>query len=163
MSLFNADFIELYRRHLCRHSQFGINVLHLVAVVGIYTSLLCLLLKLPAAPWIIGALSTVYLVVLWRTVPASVVVLAAVVLAMLLGLAASIPDVPAWAHLLLIAAWHRFQTWNHRVYHVHHDMSEFAGKYQKGPKLFLLLAFYELPILLNFFLQFRDGKTLDVT
>jgi hypothetical protein len=31
-------------------------------------------------------------------------------------------------------------------------MAEFAGKYQKGPKLALLLAVYELPILLNYLL-----------
>jgi hypothetical protein len=150
MNLLQADFSELFRRHLCRHSQFGINVLHLVAVAGIYTSVLCLLLKLPAASWIIGALLIVYLAVLCRTAPAGVVALVAVAVGLFLGVALLIPDVPTWVHLLLIAAWHRFQVLNHRIYDAHHDMSGFADKYKKGPVLFLLLAFYELPILLQF-------------
>ncbi|MBA4018923.1 MAG: hypothetical protein C0483_17280 [Pirellula sp.] len=155
MSLLNADFSELYRRHLCRHSQFGINVLHLVAVVGIYISLLALLLKLPAAPWIIGVLLTAYLAVLAKNVPAFVMLLVAVVIAALLGVTLLLPAAPIWLHLLLLVGWHRFQVWNHRIYHNHFDMSEFQGKYRKGPALFVMLAVYELPILLNYFLAHR--------
>ena len=36
MNVLSADFQELYERHLCRHSQFGINVAHLACVVGTY-------------------------------------------------------------------------------------------------------------------------------
>ena len=34
MSLLGVEFDELYARHLCRHSQFGINVAHLAALFG---------------------------------------------------------------------------------------------------------------------------------
>ncbi|MEQ9406153.1 MAG: hypothetical protein RIK87_00445 [Fuerstiella sp.] len=50
MNLFRVNFEELYRRHLCRHGHFGINVLHLAAVAGIY---LCLLV--PAAQFMVLA------------------------------------------------------------------------------------------------------------
>jgi hypothetical protein len=32
MSLWHVEFQELYARHLCRHSQFAINVAHLAAL-----------------------------------------------------------------------------------------------------------------------------------
>ena len=32
----SVDFAELYARHLCRHSQFGINVIHLAALFGVW-------------------------------------------------------------------------------------------------------------------------------
>ena len=40
MNILRINFDELYRRHLCRHSEFGINVLHIVSVWGVYLSLL---------------------------------------------------------------------------------------------------------------------------
>ena len=36
MSLPIVEFDELYARHLCRHSQFGINVTHLAALFGVW-------------------------------------------------------------------------------------------------------------------------------
>ena len=39
MNPLNVNFERLYRRQLCRHAQFGINVLHMVAVAGIYLPL----------------------------------------------------------------------------------------------------------------------------
>jgi len=35
---------------------------------------------------------------------------------------------------------------------MHRDMSEFEDTYRKGPKLFVILLMYELPILLNYLL-----------
>ena len=39
MNIFRVNFQELYRRHLCRHSQFGLNIWHLIAVAGILIGL----------------------------------------------------------------------------------------------------------------------------
>ena len=39
MNPFRVNFQELYARHLCRHSQYGINVIHVAAVFGIYLAL----------------------------------------------------------------------------------------------------------------------------
>ena len=36
MRLLLVEFNELFERHLCRHSQFGINVLHLIALFAIW-------------------------------------------------------------------------------------------------------------------------------
>ncbi len=36
MSLVRVEFQELYARHLCRHSQLGINMAHLVALFGVW-------------------------------------------------------------------------------------------------------------------------------
>ena len=36
LSLLHVDFDDLYARHLGRHSQFGINVGHLVALYGLW-------------------------------------------------------------------------------------------------------------------------------
>lgn len=155
MMLLSADFLELYRRHLCRHSQFGINVLHLVAVVGIYVSLFCIALSFAAGPWIIGAVLSVYFVILAVRIPPLVLSSVVVTVGLMLGIALSLPQVSVWIHVACLVAWHRFQVWNHRIYPEHHDMSDFAGKYRKGPELFFVLAVYELPILLNYLLFSR--------
>src|SRR5262249_16120982 len=39
MNILNANFDELYERHLCRHSQFGINVQHLAGMTATYLAL----------------------------------------------------------------------------------------------------------------------------
>ena len=36
LSLLHVDFDELYARHLGRHSQFGINVAHVLALYGLW-------------------------------------------------------------------------------------------------------------------------------
>ena len=56
LSLLHVDFDELYARHLGRHSQFGINVAHLIALYGIwfgiYATIDQLVLRVnPSASW----------------------------------------------------------------------------------------------------------------
>ena len=36
VNVVRVEFEELNARHLCRHSQFGINVAHLVALFGVW-------------------------------------------------------------------------------------------------------------------------------
>jgi hypothetical protein len=150
VNLFRVNFQELYRRHLCRHSQFGLNVWHLIAVVGIYYSLYGIAFALPGAPWIVGSVLTAYFVILAVNVPWRVLLLDVAVVGALLAVTLAVPQVPVWIHLILLVIWHRFQVWQHRVYDKSVDMHEFNDKYRKGPALFVLLAVYELPILLNF-------------
>jgi hypothetical protein len=52
MSLFRVDFNELYARHLCRHSQFGINVIHFIALAAIWFAVYGLLYGL--LHWLVG-------------------------------------------------------------------------------------------------------------
>jgi hypothetical protein len=150
MNLFQVNFQELYRRHLCRHSQFGLNVWHLIAVVGIYFSLYGIAFALPGAPWVVGSVLSLYFLILAFNVPWRVVLLNALVVGGLLAAFLTLPQIPFWIHLVLLLVWHRFQVWQHRIYDHSHEMEEFAEKYRKGPVLFVLLAVYELPILLNF-------------
>lgn len=70
----------------------------------------------------------------------------------------ALPEVPVWVHILLLFAWHRFQVWQHRIYDKSLDMTEFTEKYRKGFALFVLLAIYELPILLNFLVFDRRNR-----
>jgi len=160
VNLFRVDFQELYRRHLCRHSQFGLNVWHLVAVVGIYLSLYGIAFALPGAAWIVGGVLTVYFLILAFNIPFRVLLLNLLVVGTLLLAYLSLPAIPVWVYALLLVVWHRFQVWQHRVYDRVADMGEFAGKYRKGPALFVLLGVYELPILLNFLVFDNRNRTL---
>lgn len=162
--LWSANFAELYSRHLCRHGESGINVLHLLAVYGIYLSVYSLVsamasLLAPSLNWLIRSsvlmvLSGPYLILMLRNLPRALM-LAVLLTVMTLCTAASLLLFPPWwCHLLLIPFWHRVQLWSHLVYRREEDMSGFTEKYPKGMRLFLLLSVYELPILLNFFLKF---------
>ncbi|HWB07633.1 MAG TPA: hypothetical protein VG826_00210 [Pirellulales bacterium] len=150
MNLLKVDFDELYRRHLCRHSQFGINVLHLTAVIGIYFSLFGIGFALPAAEWVVGGVLTVYFLLLVANIPFRVWIATVLTIGLVLGAFLAIPRISVWIYVVMIVAWHRFQVWNHRVYDRSHPMDAFTEKYRKGFLLFVLLAVYELPILLNY-------------
>src|SRR5262249_652484 len=150
MNLFYIDFQELYRRHLCRHSQFGINVLHLIAVAGIYLALYAIAFALPVSKWILGVALGIYFALLIFNVPFRVWLANLAFMLLLLSLYLALPQVNVWVWVVSILVWHRFQVWNHKVYDKHDDMGEFQGKYRKGPALFVLLSVYELPILLNY-------------
>lgn len=39
MNILRINFYELYQRHLCRHSQFGLNLWHVLSVYGVYFSI----------------------------------------------------------------------------------------------------------------------------
>lgn len=159
MNLWRIDFGELYRRHLCRHSEFGINVLHLVAVAGIYLSLFGIAFALPGASWIIAAALTVYALLLARNIPVPLLLLNIASIALLLLASRMLPPISVWIYAVLIIVWHRFQVWHHRIYQKHTDMGEFDARYRKGVALKLLLAIYELPILLNYLVFDRKSWT----
>jgi hypothetical protein len=159
VNLFRVNFQELYRRHLCRHSQFGLNVWHLIAVVGIYFSLYGIAFALPGAPWIVGTILSAYFLILAFNVPFRVLLLDFLLVGAVLLAFLSLPQIPVWVHVILLLFWHRFQVWQHRYYNKSLDMDEFADKYRKGLALFVLLAVYELPILLNFLIFDSRSRT----
>ncbi len=154
MNLWMVDFQELYLRHLRRHSQFGINLLHLIAVAGIYGALCAIALSLPGSVWILGIVLGIYFVMLAMNLPLRLLLVNLVFMAGLLALSWALcwglPPVYIWLYVVLILFWHRFQIWNHKIYDKQLDMSDFQEKYKKGPLLFAVLSIYELPILLNY-------------
>lgn len=160
MNIFRINFDELYRRHLCRHGQFGINVWHSVAVYGVYFSL-CSLAVIAVRRLLPESTSAVqggvlclllipYFSLLIRNIPAPVFLLTLLSLVTLITAAIAAPELSVFLHLVLIPAWHRVQLLSHRRYTLHRDMSAFDPTYRKGMTLFVLLAVYELPILLHY-------------
>lgn len=160
MNILRVNFDELYQRHLCRHGQFGINVWHIIAVYGVYFSLCSLAaiavkgllpqITLTVQYCVLALLFVPYFGVLLRNIPVPVLLLTVLSLMLLIAAAVATPGIPFWLHLILIPTWHRVQLVSHRRYTVHHDMSTFDTTYKKGRTLFLLLAVYELPILLQY-------------
>ena len=160
MNILRINFDELYQRHLCRHGQFGINVWHIIAVYGVYFSL-CSLAAIAVKVFLPQTTSTIqfcvllllfvpYFAVLVRNTPIPVFLLTFLSSMLLIAAAVVTPGIPFWLHLILIPAWHRVQLLSHRRYTLHHDMSAFDRTYKKGRTLFVLLAVYELPILLQY-------------
>jgi len=171
---FRVNFRELYERHLARHSQYGINVLHLVAVVGMYLAWFALAVRVlglvvsPAnAPWLLLAILTPYFLALALNLPPRLLAAAAPCMAAPVAVFAVPPlpeglaRVPLWLMVPLTLAvavgCHKFQLWSHKIYDRAGDMTEFNKKYKKGKALFALLAFYELPLLLNYLLFDRKS------
>ena len=161
LRILSINFDEVYQRHLGRHSQFGINVLHLIAVYGVYFSVFSIArsavsaglpqLSTPERTVLLFGLSVPWLAVLmWnvRTGP----LLLSVLSAMLLSLAAAVQPLPLWLAIVSLPAWHQLQQLSHRWYTEHRDMSRFAPGYPKGARLVIMLAVFELPILLHYFL-----------
>jgi hypothetical protein len=153
MSLVWIDFSELYARHLCRHSQFGINVVHLIALYGVWYSVYAAAYALTGTPWVPAALAGAYFMVLAINTPLRVLAVLAIFLAILVASVVCVPALPQWAfwaYLLPIPIFYKLQAWSHKKWNIEHDMTVFNLKYTKGFVLFVVLLFYEVPILLNF-------------
>jgi hypothetical protein len=159
VSAWNVDFRELYERHLCRHSQFGNNVVHVACLVGIYFGLYGIVSSgLGLLPWlgrvesgfILVALAVPYVVLLVRNVPVRVWLVTVIFLAAFFAAFLALPKLAIWWYLAAVVVFYKLQSWTHRLFTKEHDMTEFDKKYQKGSWLFLVLSLYELPILLNY-------------
>jgi hypothetical protein len=156
MNLLHVNFQELYERHLCRHSQYGINVIHLATVIGTYLALFGIAAWLFESWWVVPAIALPYLAVLAFNIPFRVLAVTLVFLGLFFALffmlffpLPSSPLLPV-AGVILIILCHQIQNWSHKIYTLERDMTEFNKKYKKGPVLFVLLLVYELPILLNY-------------
>jgi hypothetical protein len=150
MNILRIDFPELYQRHLCRHSQYGINVGHLASVFGTYLAIVGILFGLFESWWVLLGVLVPYFLVLAFNIPVRVFAVVLVFMALLLSLFYVLPPLPLWVYPLLILVFYKLQAWSHKIYTVERDMTEFNKKYPKGLTLFVLLSIYELPILLNY-------------
>lgn len=153
MSLLWIDFNELYARHLCRHSQLGVNVVHLAALAGIWYGVYAALYTVTASPYVPIGLAMCYFAVLALNTPPRVLAVVAVLLALLVAAVVAVPAPPQWAfwiYLLPIPILYKVQSWSHTIWHTERDLGEFNRKYTKGFVLFVVLLFYEVPIVLNF-------------
>ena len=152
LSLVRVDFPDLYARHLCRHSQFGINVVHLAAIWGVWYGVYALVYLLVRAEWVPVALAAAYLGLVALNAPARVVVATALFLAVFTAAVLWLPLAPFWVYLIIIPVCYELQSWSHKVFTVETDMTEFNARYPKGPVLFVILLIYEVPLVLNFLL-----------
>jgi hypothetical protein len=150
MNLFKVNFQELYERHLCRHSQYGINVIHLISVIGSYLALFAVAFRLLDNVWVWMAVPVLYSLLLAFNLPLRVLAVTLVFMAGFFALFFCLPSIPLWVSLLVFVLSHEIQQWSHKIYTVELDMTRFQQKYRKGLLLFLLLSLYELPILLNY-------------
>lgn len=153
LSLFRVDFADLYARHLCRHSQFGINVVHLVALFGVWFGVYGLLFALTGAEWLPVALATSYLVLVAFNAPARIILATTLFLATFVAAVLWLPALPLWAYAVLVPVCYKLQAWSHRMFTAEADMTEFNKRYPKGTVLFVVLLVYEVPLLLNYLLD----------
>ena len=160
MSLLRVDFQELYARHLCRHSQFGINVAHLVALFGTWFGVYGVIYWQIRHAWptvaylaegVAAALAVAYVAALGVTgTPPRVLAVTVVFMALFLAALFWLPELPVWVYLLMIPVFYELQSLSHKVFTASCDMTEFNKKYSKGRTLFVLLLFYEIPIVLHY-------------
>ena len=154
MNPLKVNFQELYERHLCRHSQYGINVIHVAAVFGIYLALAGIILSIVGSEWVLFAIVLSHLAIVALNVPGRVLVGSVLFMAAFFALCLILPRKPIWVwvpvYLLAIPLLYKIQAWSHKVYNVERDMMEFNKKYTKGFVLIVLLSIYELPLLLNY-------------
>jgi hypothetical protein len=152
LSLLGVDFQELYARHLCRHSQWGINVVHLAALFGLWFGVYAAVYWLVREEWVPLALAAAYLAVIAVNAPFRVSLASAVFLALFLAAVFALPELPIWVYLVMIPVFYKIQSWSHKLWNVERDMTEFNKKYPKGFILFVVLLIYEVPIVLNYLL-----------
>jgi hypothetical protein len=152
MTLWRVDFAELYARHLCRHSQFGINVVHLIALFGVWFAVYACLYWLSGAWWLPILMAVSYLTVVAVNAPMRVTVATAVFLAVFLAAVLGTPELPIWLYVLMIPIFYEAQALSHKAFTLETDMTEFNRKYPKGFVLFVVLLINEVPLILQYFL-----------
>jgi hypothetical protein len=167
MNLWHVDFSELYQRHLCRHGQYGINVEHLATVVGTYLALFGILYWISAATWWAPlVLAIPYLALLVPNLPLRLTAGLCTFLGLLFTLyyfALLVSPLPIWLNGLNIPViWflYKLQALSHKFYTLERDMTTFNQRYPKGPRLFVLLSLYELPLLLNYLVFDRQSWSI---
>jgi hypothetical protein len=155
MNLLRPDFNELYQRHLCRHSQFGINVQHLIGVTVTYLCLCGLIRAVADWTWPLAICSLLYLGIIFSNTPLRIAIVTAAFVALLSLIFLALPPLAWWIYLVVMLVAYKIQAWTHRYWDVAFDISGFDKKYRKGFGLFVLLSVYELPILLAYLLFWK--------
>jgi len=178
LSLLRVDFPDLYARHLCRHSQFGINVVHLAALFGVWFGVYGIVYALvrgrtelipfyewgrteliPFYEWLPVALAAAYLALVALNAPARVCVATGLFLIPFVAAVLLLPEFPVWVYLVMIPVCYELQSLSHKVFTAATDMTEFNKKYPKGFVLFVVLLIYEVPLVLNYFFFARKTWT----
>jgi hypothetical protein len=149
MNPLRANFSELYERHLCRHSQYGINVIHFISLLGTYWALYGFALSLIGSIWPLLGLGALYAAILAFNVPVRVLLLSVLCLTLFFVALAALPVLPFYIYPLTIYPFYKLQAVSHRFYAKAYDMTYFNQKYPKSFSLFILLSTYELPLQLN--------------
>ncbi len=154
MRLLSVEFDELCARHLCRHSQVGVNVVHLIALFALWYAIYGLLFWLTGIEWVLAIPALAYVAVVAPNLPVRVFAVTVSFLGLIVATALLLPA-PWWGYLVIIPASYKLQAWSHKIYTIERDMTEFNKKYTKGSVLFVVLLIYEVPIVLNvlFFLR----------
>jgi hypothetical protein len=157
MSLWGVDFAELYGRHRCRHSQFGINLVHLAALAGLWFGVYGLVHVLTRVDWPAAALAVAYLALVALHVPVRVGMATAGFLALFLAAVFWLPELPWWVYLVMIPLFYEIQSLSHKVWTAATDTTAYDMKYPKGAKLFVVLLILEVPLVLNYLLFDRKN------
>lgn len=157
MNPMKVNFQELYERHLCRHSQYGINVIHVAAVFGIYFALAGIICYFVGSEWLLLGIIIPHLAIVALNVPGRMLVGNALFMVLFFLVFLSLPKLPVWVYVLAVPLLYKIQAWSHKVYNVERDMTEFNKKHKKGFVLFVLLSIYELPLLLNYLVFDRNN------
>jgi hypothetical protein len=152
LTLTRIDFADLYVRHLCRHSQWGINVAHLAALFGVWFGVYGFIHALVRMDWLPVALAAAYLALVAVNSPVRVTLATAAFLVLFVAAVLGLPELPLWAYALLVPVCYKLQSWSHKVFTAAADMTEFDKRYQKGLVLNVVLLIYEVPMLLNYLL-----------
>jgi hypothetical protein len=152
LSLWRVDFPDLYARHLCRHSQFGINVVHLAALFGVWFGVYGLVLSLTRLEWLPIALAVAYFGLVALSAPVRVCLATAAFLTVFVAALWWLPELPAWAYLAMIPACYEVQSLSHKVWTAAADMTEYNKRFPKGATLFVVLLIQEVPLCLNYLL-----------
>jgi hypothetical protein len=151
MRLWFVEFDELFARHLCRHSQTGVNVIHLIALFAIWYAVYGLLYWIVGIEWVLAIPAVAYLIVVAPNLPIRVLAATTLFLSLVVAADLFLPS-PWWVYLIIVPVAYEIQALSHKVYTVESDMTEFNQKYTKGPILFVVLLIYEVPIVVNFLL-----------
>ncbi|AFY54198.1 hypothetical protein Riv7116_1646 [Rivularia sp. PCC 7116] len=159
MSLLDVEFEELYQRHLCRHSQFGINVIHLIALFGTWYSAYGIIYWLIPSPWTMVVLGVSFLVMVVSNLP---VLVFATTIIFVTGVCTLVyyGSLPwYWSYFVIFLLSYKIPQWSHKIYKIENDMTKFNQKYPPSTLLFFILLLYEVPIILNYLVfRYQDWK-----
>jgi hypothetical protein len=156
----HIDFEDLYARHLCRHSQLGVNLSHLVALVGTWFGIYAIPYHLAGQQiWIPSALAIGYLLLIAISAPMRICMATAGFLVLFVAAVLWLPELPIAVYALMVPICYKLQSWSHLLFTASADMAEFKKRYPKGPALFLILLVYEVPLVLNYLLFDRKRWT----
>src|SRR5262249_27860952 len=92
MQVLFVEFDELYARHLCRHSQFGVNVAHLIALFATWYAVYGLIFWVTEIEWTLAVPALAYLAALAPNIPVRILAATALFLALVIAAVLMLPQ-----------------------------------------------------------------------